>query len=463
MEAPLTNSSLATVKNIVSIFNTELHKAWHLLAILLRLGRSIHPIKLASRYAKFQAPLFDPQFAALLDLHHRWLRSLLSRRAIAATFVCPLDVIKTRLQVHGLPEAHHSGPNVAFLDCNNAFVLSIFLKLECTENSVNNSGQLTFGANMIAASGAGAVTAIAANPLWVVKTRLQNSVVVINFVGECSPVGQTKHCTGATLVYFHEKVSLHVCVETLQSPTVPFIDETTYRKHPHIKFLYSIWSKLGNSIVTQGMRPGVVPYTGIFPALRRIAHEEGIRGMYRHGMRPGVVPYTGIFPALRRIAREEGIRGMYSGLLPSLAGISHVAIQFPAYEEIKSYLARRDNTTPNKVSPGKLAIASPVSEVVASVMTYPHEVVHSRLQEQGQLRNSKVKYAGVVECIKQILSPDDEHSEVNPKSDGHIKRQEENDRTGNNKDDTIVGKSHNPSNKRTAIVPFRSTDKLRAE
>ncbi|GMP83426.1 hypothetical protein CsSME_00037345 [Camellia sinensis var. sinensis] len=30
--------------------------------------------------------------------------------AIAATFVCLLDVIKTRLQVHGLPEAHHSGP-----------------------------------------------------------------------------------------------------------------------------------------------------------------------------------------------------------------------------------------------------------------------------------------------------------------------------------------------------------------
>ena len=33
--------------------------------------------------------------------------------------------------------------------------------------------QLSFGANMLAAAGAGASTAIATNPLWVVKTRLQ--------------------------------------------------------------------------------------------------------------------------------------------------------------------------------------------------------------------------------------------------------------------------------------------------
>ena len=39
--------------------------------------------------------------------------------------------------------------------------------------------------------------------------------------------------------------------------------------------------------------------------------------------------------AAKTIYRSEGIKAFYRGLLPSLLGIAHVAVQFPLYEQLK--------------------------------------------------------------------------------------------------------------------------------
>ena len=95
-------------------------------------------------------------------------------------------------------------------------------------------------------------------------------------------------------------------------------------------------------------------------------------------------PYKGTLDALRRIARCEGIPGLYSGLGPSLLGISHVAIQFPIYERLKHDLAHfRNLRAADELTATDLALSSGVAKIVASTLTYPHEVLRSHMHVKG--------------------------------------------------------------------------------
>ncbi|KAG6899687.1 hypothetical protein C0993_007948, partial [Termitomyces sp. T159_Od127] len=91
------------------------------------------------------------------------------------------------------------------------------------------------------------------------------------------------------------------------------------------------------------------------------------------------IRYKHTLDAALTIYRSEGLKAFYRGLLPSLMGIAHVAVQFPLYEQLK-LVAQGDSDQP--LSSEMILVCSAASKMTASVATYPHEVVRTRLQTQ---------------------------------------------------------------------------------
>ncbi|KAH7870942.1 mitochondrial NAD transporter [Lentinula edodes] len=91
------------------------------------------------------------------------------------------------------------------------------------------------------------------------------------------------------------------------------------------------------------------------------------------------VRYRHTLDAALTIYRSEGIRAFYRGLLPSLLGIAHVAVQFPLYEQLKIW-AQGDSEEP--LTSRTILLCSAFAKMTASVTTYPHEVIRTRLQTQ---------------------------------------------------------------------------------
>jgi len=151
--------------------------------------------------------------------------------------------------------------------------------------------------------------------------------------------------------------------------------------------------------------------------------------------------YRHTLDAALTIYRSEGIRAFYRGLLPSLLGITHVAVQFPLYERLK-IIARtqpfyNENNTPpeeltyypphthaharthahkihrtgrhgtdRQLSAHTILFCSAVAKMVASVATYPHEVVRTRLQTQRRLlipTDAPRKRSGIVRTTTKII------------------------------------------------------------
>lgn len=112
--------------------------------------------------------------------------------------------------------------------------------------------------------------------------------------------------------------------------------------------------------------------------------------------------YTSFTKGAMQILRSEGIPGFYRGLVPSLFGVSHGALQFMAYEKLKLY--RITAPTPSgehskrELNNLDFFLISSVSKIFAGSITYPYQVLRSRLQTY----DAHLAYRGVWDAIGQI-------------------------------------------------------------
>lgn len=111
--------------------------------------------------------------------------------------------------------------------------------------------------------------------------------------------------------------------------------------------------------------------------------------------------YKGLIDAFMRISRDEGIKGLYRGLIPGLFGVSHGAIQFMVYEELKN-IHKRNQAEVKKPNSFEYLIMSSTSKTIAMLVTYPYQVIRSRLQVRAD--EGKFSYKGVFDVIKRTAS-----------------------------------------------------------
>jgi len=109
--------------------------------------------------------------------------------------------------------------------------------------------------------------------------------------------------------------------------------------------------------------------------------------------------YNGAMDCLRSIVRNEGVFALYRGIGPALTLVSNGAIQFMSYEYLRNALCVHVGEA-NLSSHHFLAMGA-IAKAFSSTLTYPLQVMKSRLYQRSSTNNQRPLYTGMVDvCTK---------------------------------------------------------------
>ncbi|KAF9231462.1 mitochondrial carrier protein RIM2 [Melanogaster broomeanus] len=111
--------------------------------------------------------------------------------------------------------------------------------------------------------------------------------------------------------------------------------------------------------------------------------------------------FGGSYAMIRQIFREEGIRGFYKGLSASYLGVTEGTIQWVLYERLKR-LSSDTQGRGGLVEWASMLGSAGTAKCVASLITYPHEVLRTRLRQPSV--NGVVKYSGLLQTLRTVIA-----------------------------------------------------------
>ncbi|CAI7574003.1 unnamed protein product [Penicillium glandicola] len=129
-----------------------------------------------------------------------------------------------------------------------------------------------------------------------------------------------------------------------------------------------------------------------------------------HAGGPSTRRYRNSIDCIRQVLRTEGLGGFYRGLSASYLGSIETALHLVLYEQLKTRLNRTLEATEGRPRTPfwdevfhwvSTSGAASSAKLVAGLMTYPHEVIRTRLR-QAPVEHGQAKYTGLVQCFRTI-------------------------------------------------------------
>jgi len=275
--------------------------------------------------------------------------------AVSTLAVQPLDVIKTRLQVHrvlhtDLPSGTfrnmlhiftHEGAKGLYRGCAPSLIcvvpsVSIYFTAYSEFKRAfgcptgNQSKDTCF--QSVSAGLASSITSAITNPLWLVKTRIQSQPQLKN-----EPQKYSKTMLAFRSIIKEEGIrglykglGASFLTSTQAMLQFPLYEKLkSYICHPNQGYHNPLGFLTASSVAAS------ISCLCTYPA-EVVRSRMQVQGTHRHFP----VKYTGLLHAFRMIWIEEGMRGLYRGLGTNLVRLTPAhAISFTAYEIIFGFLS----------------------------------------------------------------------------------------------------------------------------